>query len=170
MTRRRILGVVGSGSPLSPETDDLCRALGRAAVEAGFRIVSGGRGGVMAAVSSGAHEASNYREGDVIGILQGYDPSDANPHVDIPIPTGMGLARNVIVVATSDVVVGVGGGAGTLSELAYAWQLGKPVVGLRPPGGWAEKVAGTAIDDRRNDEVKAADTADEAIAHALTLL
>lgn len=164
--RRRVLGIVGSGSPLSPATTELCRALGRLAVDAGFRLVTGGMGGVMKAISAGAHEAASYREGDVIGILKGYDAQDANPHVDIAIPTGMGIARNVIVVASSDVVVGVGGGAGTLSELAYAWQLGKPVVALRPPGGWAERLAGSAIDDRRDDEVQTADTAAEAVAAA----
>jgi len=164
------MGVVGSGSSLSPATTELCLALGRAAVDAGFRLMTGGMGGVMAAVSRGAHEAAGYRDGDVVGILKGYDPDEANPHVDVAVATGMGIARNVIVVASSDVIVGVGGGAGTLSELAFAWQLGKPIVGLEPAGGWAERVAGTAIDDRRYDTILGAESAQEAIEAARRLL
>ena len=161
--RRPVLSVVGSGSPLSPELEATCRELGRLAVEAGFRLATGGRGGVMAAVSAGAHEADTYREGDVVGVLPSYDREDANPHVDVVVPTGIGIARNVVLVAMADAVVAVSGGSGTLSEIALAWQLGKPVIALVPSGGWAARIGGQAVDDRRPGVVEAAQTPAEAI-------
>src|SRR5690606_32400815 len=135
-------------------------ALGRLAIESGFRLVRGGRDGVMAAASRGAKAASSWREGDVIGTLPGYERPQANPFVDLAIPTGLDIARNVALVASPDVVVAIAGGSGTLSEIAIAWQLGKPVIGLDlglgQPGGWAERAAGIAIDDRRSDQVRRA--------------
>ena len=119
----------------------------------------------MQAASEGARAAPSYREGDVIGVLPGYDPDAANGFVDIPIPTGMGEARNVVLVALADVVIVIGGGAGTLSEIALAWRLGKPVIALRTSDGWAMELAGRAIDDRRTDTILAADSA----AHAIDL-
>ena len=129
-------------------------------------MATGGLGGVMEAVSRGAREAASHREGDVIGVLKSYDAESANPWVDIAIPTGMGIARNVVLVAMAEVVIAVGGGAGTLSEIAFAWQLGKPVVALTGVGGWAEAVAGEPIDDARDDRILAAATPAEAIAAA----
>ena len=155
--RRRVMSVIGMGSGLDDDVAATCRELGRRAVDAGFRIATGGLGGVMAEVSRGAHDAERYREGDVVGVLPTYDAGSANPHVDVVVPTGMGIARNVVLVAMADVVVAVAGGSGTLSELAVAWQLGKPVIALRPSGGWAERLAGTAIDERRPDVVEAAE-------------
>ena len=167
--RRKVMAVVGGGSSLDADLEQLCADLGRGAVEAGFRVATGGLGGVMAAVSRGAHGADCYREGDVIGILPGYDAGSANLDVDIAVPTGIGVARNVVLVSTADVVVAVGGGSGTLSELALAWQLGKPIVGLVAAGGWAAKLAGEPIDERRRDTIFSAETADQAVAQAVTL-
>jgi len=168
--RRPVLSVIGQGSPLDDERTTLCRELGRRAVEAGFRVATGGLGGVMAAVSQGAHEADAYQEGDVIGVLPTYDASTANPHVDVAIPTGIGIARNIVLVSMADVVIAVAGGSGTLSEIAFAWQLKKPVIALRPSGGWSEQLAGQALDDRRPDVVEAADGAEDAIRIALERL
>lgn len=167
--RRRALAVIGSGEPLSAEIEALSFELGRRAIDAGFRLATGGLGGVMEAASRGARAAAGYREGDVVGILPNYDKASANASVDIVIATGLGIARNVIVVASADVVVAVGGGSGTLSELAVAWQLGRPIVALAPAGGWAEKLAGEAIDDRRNDRLVRAESAEEAVALATGL-
>jgi uncharacterized protein (TIGR00725 family) len=164
--RRRVLSVIGNGTPLLPEVEQLCRQLGRRAVDAGFRIASGGLGGVMTAVSRGAHESEAYREGDVIGILPTYDAATANPHVDVVVPTGIGWARNLLVVATGDVVVAVGGGTGTLSELASAWQLGKPIIGMATAPGWSSKLAGSSLDERPRPPLMTASTAEEAIALA----
>ena len=168
--RRRVLGVVGTGSALEGDVSGICRDLGRIAIDAGSRLATGGLGGVMEAVSLGAHESERYNEGDVVGVLPSNQHDDANRHVDIAVPTGLGIARNVVLVSMADVLVAVGGGSGTLSELAIAWQLGKPVVAITAAGGWADKVAGTAIDDRRKDVVvQAADGAD-AVAKALQLV
>ena len=92
----------------------------------GFEIVCGGLGGVMAAACRGAREAG----GRTIGILPGDDPAEANPFVDVPIVTGLGIARNVLVVRNGDAVVAVAGEAGTLSEIGMALKLGRPVVAL----------------------------------------
>lgn len=172
--RRPVLAVIGSGGVLDPAIERAAEALGRLAIEAGFRLVSGGRDGVMEAASRGARSAASWRDGDVIGILPSYDRNDANASVDVVIPTGLGIARNVIVVASADVVVAVAGGSGTLSELAIAWQLGKPVIGLDlglgELGGWGERAAGITIDDRREDEVRRARSVHEAIELAKALV
>ena len=162
------MSVVGSGATLSEEVEEACRELGRRAVEAGFRVATGGLAGVMEAVSRGAREAASYREGDVIGVLKSYEAESANAAVDIAIPTGIGIARNVILVSMADAVVVVGGGAGTLSEIALAWQLGKPVIALATTGGWAARLAGEAIDATREDVVVRAETAEQAVAAALS--
>ena len=112
----------------------------------------------MAAVSKGARSSRRWQEGDVIGVLPGLDPAEANPWVDVVVPTGLNHARNVVLVAMADVVVALGGGAGTLSEIALAWQHGKPIVALESGEGWAAILAGQAIDGRRQDVVHGADT------------
>jgi uncharacterized protein (TIGR00725 family) len=167
---RPVLAVVGSAGALEAPTAALASELGRLAVEARFRIVTGGLGGVMEAVSRGARSAASRGDGDVVGVLPGYDRRAANAYVDIVVPTGMQIARNVIVAAMADVVVAVGGGAGTLSEVAVAWQLGKPVIALAASGGWSARLAGERIDGRRDDLIHGAATADEAIALALHLV
>ena len=147
---RPIMSIIGSGgASCSPAQEVLAEQLGLGAIDAGFRICCGGRDGVMEAACRGARSAPKYREGDTIGILPGADSQDANPFVDIVIPTGMGHARNVMVVMAGQVVVAVAGGAGTLSELALAWQLGRPIIALSTAGGWASKLAGQGLDDRR---------------------
>ena len=168
--RRGVLSVIGNGTPLEPAVETLCVELGRLAIDAGFRLASGGLGGVMAAVSRGAHQSEQYREGDVVGVLPSYHADDANPHVDIVVPTGLGFARNLLVVSMADVVVAVGGGSGTLSELALAWQLGKPIIGMASAPGWSAKLAGSAVDPRPRDPVLTAETPAQAIEHARAAL
>ena len=90
-------------------------------------LICGGRGGVMAAAARGAQSAN----GLTIGILPGYERSEANANIEIAIATGMGQARNAIVVASADAVVALEGEGGTLSEIGLAIKLGRPVVGLR---------------------------------------
>lgn len=152
--RRRLIAVIGNGKATS-DAERCAEELGRLIVERGHRLVTGGLGGVMEAASRGAHRARNYREGDVIGVLPSGDRTTANPHVDIVVPTNMGYARNVLVVSMADAVVAVGGGAGTLTEMAMAWQLGRIVVGLELEG-WSGKLAGQPIDAQRSGVVIAA--------------
>lgn len=168
--RRPVLSVIGDGGTLAPEVRNLCLELGERAVDAGFRVACGGLGGVMEAVSEGAHRSKFYREGDTVGLLPSYDRDTANPWIDVVIPTGMQIARNVLVVAMADVVIAVAGGAGTLSEMALAWQLGKPIVGLTLSGGWAADLGGRAIDDRFDTIIHLAQNPEEAIKKALELL
>ncbi len=123
---KTILGVIG-GASVSEEIYQLAREVGREIARAGAVLVCGGRSGVMEAVSRGAHETG----GLVVGILPGASSQEANPYVDIPIVTNMGLARNAIIVQTAHALIAIDGSYGTLSELAFALQLGKPIVGLR---------------------------------------
>ncbi len=119
------IGVIGSGM-CDARTYALAEEVGRRLAQAGATVVCGGLGGVMEAACRGAKAAG----GQTIGILPGSEPDQANPYVDIPIPTGLGEARNVIVVRTARVLIAVGGEYGTLSEIAFALKFGRPVVGL----------------------------------------
>ena len=120
-----IISVIGAGEP-PPEIAEMAEQVGRGLAERGVTVVCGGLGGVMAAACRGAKSAG----GTTIGILPGSDPGDANEWVDIPICTGVGYARNVIVVKSGRAVIAVGGAFGTLSEIAHAVGDGIPVVGL----------------------------------------
>ena len=102
------------------------REIGREIARRGAVLVCGGRGGVMVAACHGAKEAG----GTTVGILPGTHRGEANRYVDIPIATGLGEARNAVVVRTADVVIAVSGGYGTLSEIGFALKMGRPVVGL----------------------------------------
>src|SRR5438094_5587250 len=119
------IGVIGEGVG-APGAAALAGRGGAASGRAGARLLSGGRGGVMEAASRGAAEAG----GLVVGILPGFSRRDANRWVTVPIVTGMDQARNVILVRSCDALIAVGGMYGTLSEIALAIKLGKPVVGL----------------------------------------
>jgi len=160
--RRPQVAVIG-GSCASEALLLEAESLGRLLVEGGYRVVTGGLGGVMEAVSRGARQAAGDDEGRVVGILPGLDPSAANPHVDVVLPTGMGYARNVLVVGAGDAVIAVGGSSGTLSEIAMAWQLHKPLVALDLGEGWSARLADQALDDKRSDRIHRAQGAQEAV-------
>jgi hypothetical protein len=164
-----VAAVVGASSA-SHAILDAAESIGRGLVDAGLRVATGGLGGVMSAASRGARQAAGWTNGCVIGVLPGLVASEANPFVDIVVPTGMNYARNTILVAMADVVVAVGGGAGTLSEIALAWQHGKPVVTLDVGEGWSAQLAGTRLDHRREDTLHRARSADEAVELAVTLV
>jgi uncharacterized protein (TIGR00725 family) len=121
----KIVGVIG-GRQCTPEVEQLAHNLGQSLAKVVGYLVSGGLSGTMMAVSSGFRAGG----GKTIGIIPSYEKGDANPFIDIVIPSGMGLARNVLVVKTADAVVALPGEAGTLSEVAYCLQLGIPVVSL----------------------------------------
>ncbi len=121
-----IISVIGEGNA-RPEIENLAEQVGEELARRGHSIVCGGLGGVMEAVCRGAKSAG----GSTIGILPGNDPKAANLWVDVPICTGMGHARNVIVVKTGRAVIAVGGAYGTLSEIGHALGDGIPVIGLK---------------------------------------
>jgi uncharacterized protein (TIGR00725 family) len=122
------IAVIGA-SDASPEQRKQAEAAGRRLAELGAVVVTGGRGGVMEAACRGAKEAG----GRTIGILPNDDRADANPFVDVVIPTGLGEMRNALVVRAADAVVAIGGAWGTLSEIAFARGAGKAVFGV---GSW----------------------------------
>ena len=120
------VAVCGPGVATAEE-EAWAEEVGRLLARAGAVVVCGGVSGVMDAVARGAAE-----EGGVsIGILPGADRSQASPHVRYSVPTGMGEARNALVVRSADALIAVAGEFGTLSEIALALKIGVPVVGLR---------------------------------------
>jgi len=120
-----LIAVIG-GSTATPDEEMAAERVGQALAHAGAVLVCGGRGGVMEAACRGANSAG----GLTIGILPGTTREQANPYVDIPIVTGMGEARNAIIVRSARAVIAIGGGYGTLSEIALALAFGVPVIGL----------------------------------------
>ena len=119
------ISVVGGGEITDEETD-VAEAVGREIATRGHDLVCGGLGGTMWAVCRGASEAG----GRTIGILPTGSVEDANPHVDVPIATGIGHARNALVPLNGDAVVALSGAAGTLSEIGFAHAYERPIVGL----------------------------------------
>ena len=169
-TRRPVLAVIGNSGRPPDDVLTAAREIGRRAVDAGFRVLTGGMDGVMEAASRGARESASWTEGTVVGVLPGADADAANPWVDVVIPTGIGYARNAIVAGSADVVVAVSGSSGTLSEMAFAWQAGKPVIAVAGTGGWAARLAGERIDDRWPDPVRQANSAGQAVRLARALV
>lgn len=145
--RRRIVAVIGdAGVQPGSAKYVLAEEIGRLLVDAGFRVVTGGLGGVMEAACRGARTSAAYQSGDTIAILPGHDPLEANAFVDIALPTGLDHVRNSIV-AHADAVIAVGGGAGTMSEICLAWVYKRLIVALRVEG-WSGKIADQRVDDR----------------------
>jgi len=122
------VGVIGGGATDSPDLE-AAEAVGAGLARAGAILVCGGLGGVMEAACRGARQAG----GRTIGLLPGRDRGAANPWVEIAIATGLGELRNGLVVRSADGLIAVGGQWGTLSEIALALKVGKPVIGL---GTW----------------------------------
>lgn len=131
LRERKAIAVCCGGTPPVDEID-LAYRTGAEIARRGAILVCGGLGGSMEAACRGAREQGGLS----IGIIPGYEKTNANECVDIVIPTGLGHARNNIVVATADGIIGVGGSWGTLSELAIAVKMGKPVAVL---AGWSAK-------------------------------
>jgi len=125
MNRKPHIGVIGARE-CSEEIEKLAFDVGYGIAKRGAILICGGLTGVMEAACRGAKEAN----GTTVGILPGTDKNDSNPYVDIPIVTGMSVARNIILVRSSDAVIAIAGKFGTLSEIAFALNVGKPVVGL----------------------------------------
>ena len=149
-----IISVIGAGNA-APDVAILAEQVGRELALRGITVACGGLGGVMEAACRGAKSAG----GTTIGILPGIDPEDANQWVDIPICTGLGHARNVIVVRTGRAVIAVGGAYGTLSEIGHALTENIPVVGLNT---WT-----IARNDAPDESIVRADTPADAVEKAV---
>jgi len=146
MTYKPQIGIIG-GRDINLDAQQLVEDISRMLVQEGYRIVTGGLGLLPSAAHRGAKSASNCTEADTIAILPGFDPKPAYNHADIIIPTGLDVSRNAIV-ANSDAVIAIGGGAGTLSEIAYAWQFKRPILATSVEG-WSSKIAGQVVDNRK---------------------
>jgi len=130
MKRRLVVAVIGAGdAPLA--VCKLAFEVGREIARAGAVLLNGGRTGVMESAAAGAREEG----GHTIGIIPGYDRRAANRHVEFVIATGIGEARNAVIVASADAIVALAGEGGTLAEIGFAKKFGKPVVAI---DSWAE--------------------------------
>ena len=141
---RTIVAVIG-GREVAPELLSASEEVGRRIAEQGWVLISGGLGGVMEAASRGAANAG----GTVVGILPQGDGHIANEFVQIPIATGMGYARNAVIAHSAEVLIAIGGSYGTLSEIAMALNLGRPVIGIHTweiPGVYAVADPAAAIE------------------------
>ncbi len=149
--RKFVISVIGAGS-CDKDIYGLAEEVGRLIAQKGGTLITGGLGGVMEAASKGAKEAG----GITVGILPGFSKEDANSFVTIPVATGLSHARNIIVARSADAVIAVSGEYGTLSEIAIALKLAKPVIGIKT---W-ENIEG----------VIKAGSAEEAVNRALQLI
>ena len=147
---KKIIGVIG-GRRVDKTLLHEAEKVGGLIAKKELVLVCGGLSGVMEAVSKGAR----LEGGITVGILPQEHKRDANEYIDIPIVTGLGIGRNVIIARTADVLISIGGEYGTLSEIAFALQMGKPVIGIRT---WDIKGVTPAHD------------ADDAVAKALRML
>ena len=147
------IGVIGQSGQLEQEILDIAEAVGREIATRGAVLLTGGTNGVMEATSKGAKTAG----GLVIGILPGDTTHVANDYVDIPITTGFGFDyRSMVLVHSSDAIIMIGGGIGTLVELSEAYMQHKPVIIVESSGGWASRVKeiayeGLYLDHRREN-------------------
>ena len=150
MKRRLVVAVIGAGDA-PPAVCKLAFEVGRKIAHRGAVLINGGLAGVMESAAAGARKEG----GHTIGIIPGYDRRAANRHIEFAIATGIGEARNAIIVASADAVIAMRGEGGTLAEIGFALKFGKPVVAL---DSWPE-IAG----------LNRADTAADAVALALKL-
>ena len=150
--KKPILTIIGPNKSLcKPAHRKQAEMAGQLAVELGFRVMTGGEKGVMEAAFIGATRAQNYQSGDTIAISPKESPEGDVCLADIVIYTGLGHARNYIM-AHGQIILAIGGGTGTLSEMAMAWSKCRPIMAFAGDG-WAGKVAGVRLDERRKDKV-----------------
>ena len=144
---RRYVAVCGA-SEATPSQLDAAREVGRLLARSGAVVINGGYGGVSGAASEGAAGEG----GTVVGLLSENDREGANPHLTVSLPTGLGQGRNLLIVTAAESVIAIGGGWGTLSEIAHARRLGRAVY---------------ALDTWDVDGLEKVDSPDEAVRRAL---
>ena len=154
---KKFIAVIGGGQ-CSTEEARLAEEVGRELAKRGVILVCGGLGGVMEAACRGA----SLEGGITIGILPGDNRQAANDYVQIPIITGIGYARNIIVVKSAQAVIAIGGSYGTLSEISHALQSGIPIIGLNT---WA--LSKNGLED---NSIIPAQSSAEAVGKALNLI
>lgn len=148
MSEHKTVAVIGDGSISSDSEEyNIAFNLGKRLIDEGYKIQNGGLGGVMEAAFKGAKSSPNYFEGSTIGLVPSSNYGDANIYADVVIPTGLDILRNGLVV-DADAVIVVGGGVGTLSEMAMAWQKYKLIIAFTSIEGVGAKFASTKLDKR----------------------
>jgi uncharacterized protein (TIGR00725 family) len=168
MKRRSIIAVVGDSVIVPGDNKhETAFAAGRALVDNGYRVQSGGLNGIMDAAFEGAKTSPKCDGSDTIAIIPSFNRTLASEYADIIIPTGLDMYRNGIV-ANAEAIIAIGGGAGTLSEMAFGWSLLKLIIAFDNVEGWSKKLAGTRMDYRKrydfeDDRVFAVSTAEEMI-------
>jgi len=163
--RRKQVTVIGRYDA-TEEQYALGMAIGQLLAELDVIAVTGGRAGLMEAVARGCAEAG----GTSVGILPSENFEDGNGYNTIVIPTGIGYARNSMNVLAADVVIAVGGAAGTLSEIAFAWSYRRPIIAITTGGGWATELAGKCLDHRWDQPILVADNLEDLRVHLERLL
>ena len=161
--RRNVIAIIGAAGAIGDELRRAVERVARKLADAGFDLVTGGMDGVMRAAARG--HGKSTRNTQLIHIEPGWgQPWERNPYPASVVRTEIGAMRNHLVVRSADLVLAVAGGGGTLSELAIAWQEGKPIAALRSSGGWSAALAGTALDHRRGQStVTGCDTVEEVL-------
>lgn len=172
---KQIIAIIGDRHCSADEPNaKIAYALGKALVDNGYRVLTGGMGGndvddgIMEFAMKGAKDSERYSEGDTIAIIPGFSPEQASRYADIIIPTGLDVYRNCIT-ANADAVIAIGGGAGTLCEIAFAWSLGRLIIAFDNVLGWSSQLAGKPVDKRKryknipNDCIYGVDSVDKAI-------
>jgi|YelNatPaOPRAMG01_1025707.scaffolds.fasta_scaffold62818_1 uncharacterized protein (TIGR00725 family) len=164
--RLQILVVGYNEDSCTPEAREAAYRVGAEIARMGAILVTGGLGGVMEAAARGAYENG----GITLSIIPQKDIDEANPYSTVIAATGIGHMRNFINVYSADGVIVVGGGAGTITEIAAAYIEGKPIVSLVGTGGAADEYAEKYIDDRRRVKIHAASSPSEAVDLLISLI
>ena len=148
------VAVIGSNSNSANKNQlDFAYEVGNALINNGHTIVNGGMGGTMEAVAKGGRSSKQFTNDKILAILPTTDQSLGNKYSGVKIVTHLGTGRNRLIILNADVVLAIGGGAGTLNELSIAWELNKPIAAYTEGGGWAKKLAGKSIDSRREEKI-----------------
>ena len=160
---KKIIGFIGSSDSLCTQqmygfVYDLAFRL----AQRGYSIVCGGLGGVMEAAAKGVTDAQNTQANSICIIPQA-SAHHANQYCHYVIPTGMDRARNMLIINTAHLLVAIGGGAGTLSEIALAWQQNKTSIAITAFPGWAQKLAGQTLDSKNQARIIPASTIQQAL-------
>jgi uncharacterized protein (TIGR00725 family) len=162
----KIIAVIGNAddSHVSRKAQKMAYEVGEEIAKSGSALICGGMGGVMKAACRGA----SSRNGLTIGVLPFMDKKIANKFVGIPLCSGMPIGmRDNIVIHSADAIIAIGGGSGTMGEIALAYMYEKPVIAIEGTGGWANRLKGKFIDQRKKAKVIGAGTAKEAVRLAL---
>jgi uncharacterized protein (TIGR00725 family) len=175
-TKRYQIGVIGPAGPEeykagkkpAKKVYKMSERVGKLLAEAGAIVVTGGKSGVMESAARGAKE----RGGLTVGVVKGAQRFTSNAFTDIEVVSGMAADGfdEFLVVAMCDALIVLGGGAGTLEEIVIAYRNKKPIIAIEGTGGWAKKVAGTFLDERKRVRVQTARDADDAVRKVLRSL